>query len=103
MSVDNEMINTNSQIFLVQLCNFFAYIKATMSKNTPNEKNSVFKIHDKSCLQSFAFQEIDEEEVNFYINKIKVNSTPGSDGIPPRFVKLAKTILTPLLTKISNK
>ena len=74
-----------------------------MSKIIPNEKNSVFEIHDRSCLQSFAFQEIDEEEVNFYINNIKVNSTPGSDGIPPRFVKLAKTILTPLLTKIFYK
>ena len=72
-----------------------------MSKNIPNKKNLVFKIHDKSCLKSFAFQEIDEEEVNFCINNIKVNSAPGSDGIPPRFVKLAKTILTPLLTKFS--
>ena len=59
-----------------------------MSKNIPNEKDSVFKIHDKSCLQSFAFQEIDEEEVSFCINNIKVNSAPGSDGIPARFMKL---------------
>ena len=70
-----------------------------MSKNILNEKDSVFKIHDKSCLQSFAFQEIDEEEVNFCINDIKVNLVPGLDGIPPRFVKLAKTILTPLFNK----
>ena len=74
-----------------------------MSKNIPNEKYSVFKIHDKSCLQSFAFQKIDEEEVNFCINNIKVNSAPGLDGIPFKFVKLAKIILTPLLTKIFNK
>ena len=103
MSVDNKMINTNSQIFLDKLCDYFANIGATMSKNIPNKKNLVFKIHNKSCLKSFAFQEIDEEKVNFCINNIKVNSAPGSDGIPPRFVKLAKTILTPLLTKIFNK
>ena len=30
-------------------------------------------------------------------------SAPGSDGIPPRFVELAKTILTPFLTKIFNE
>ena len=71
-----------------------------MSKNIPNEKDSAFKIHDESCLQSFAFQEINKEEANFCINNIKVNSAPGLDGILPRFVKLAKTILTPLLTKI---
>ena len=62
-----------------------------MSKNIPKEKNSAFKIHDKSCLQSYVFQEIDKEEVNFFVNNIKINSAPGSDGIPPRFVKLAKT------------
>ena len=103
LSVDNKMINTNSQIFLDKLCDYFANIGATMSKNIPNKKNLVFKIHDKSCLKYFAFQEIDEEEVNFCINNIKVNSAPGSDGIPSRFVKLAKTILTPLLTKNFNK
>ena len=74
-----------------------------MSTNIPNKKNLVFKIHDKSCLKSFAFLEIDEEEVIFCINNIKVNAAPGSDEIPLRFVKLAKTILTPLLTKIFNK
>ena len=73
LSVD-KMINTNSQIFLDKLCDYFANIGATMSKNIPNKKNFVFKIHDKSCLKSFAFQEIDEEEVNFRINNIKVNS-----------------------------
>ena len=52
-----------------------------MSKNIPNEKNFVFKIHDKSCLQFFAFQEIDKK-VNFCINNIKVNSASRSDWNP---------------------
>ena len=30
LSVDNEMINTNSQIFLDQLCDYFANIGATV-------------------------------------------------------------------------
>ena len=55
LSVDNEMINSKFPIFLDKLCDYFANIGATMSKNIPNEKNSVFKIHDKSCSQSFAF------------------------------------------------
>ena len=82
LSVDNKMINTNSQIFLDKLCDYFANIGASMSKNIPNKKNLVFKIHDKSCLKYFVFQEIDEEEVNFCINNIKINSTPKSNGIP---------------------
>ena len=48
-----------------------------MSKNIPNKKNLVFKIHDKSCLKSFAFQEIDEEEVNFAL--ITSKSTQHQD------------------------
>ena len=83
LSVDNEMINTNSQTFLDKFYDYFVNIGATMSKNIPNEKVTVFKIHNKSCLQSFAFQEMNEEEVNFCINNIKVNSASGSDGIPP--------------------
>ena len=103
LSVDNKMINTNSQIFLDKLYDYFANIGATMSKNIPNKKNLIFKIHDISCLKSFPFQEVDEEEVKFCINNIKVNSAPGSDGIRLRFVKLTKTIPIPLLTKIFNK
>ena len=38
LSVDNKMINTNSQIFLVKLCDYFANIGATMSKIIPNKK-----------------------------------------------------------------
>ena len=74
-----------------------------MSKKISNESNSEFKIHDISCLQSFAFQEINEEKVNFCIDNIKVNSAPGSDEILLTFVKPAKTILTPFLTKMFNK
>ena len=38
LSVDNKMINTNFQIFLDKLCDYFANIGATMSKNIPKKK-----------------------------------------------------------------
>ena len=78
LSVDNEMINTNSQIFLDKLCDYFANIRATMSKNIPNEKNSVLKIQCKSCLQSFTFQEIDEKEVKFSLITSKSTQQPAT-------------------------
>ena len=48
------------------------------------------------------FKKLMKRRLIFYINNIKVNSAPASDGIP-RFMKLAQIILTPLLTKIFNK
>ena len=37
------------------------------------------------------------------INNIKTNSAPGPDGIPPKFIKMAKAVLVPVLTKLYNK
>ena len=105
LSVDNEMINTNSQIFLDKLYDYVANLELLCQRIFQKKKILFLKFMIKAAyeVQSFAFQEIDEEEVNFYINNIKVNSAPGLDGIPPRFVKLAKTVPTPLVTKIFNK
>jgi len=86
MLIDNVVINT----------------KSSMSKNIPKINDS-FKIHDKSCLQSFVLQEIDEEEISSYIKNIKTSSAPGPDEIPPKFVKFANIILTPTLTMLFNK
>ena len=103
MFIDNLLTDTNSQIFLDKSCNYFANIGASMSKSIPNTKNSDFKIYSESCLQSFVFQEIEEQEINYCISSIKATSAPGSDNIPPKFVKLAKIVLTPFLTKLFNK
>jgi len=102
MPIGNVMIITKSQIFLEKLGDYFTKIGASMSKNIPKINDS-FKIHDKSCLQSFVLQEIDEEEISSYIKNIKTSSAPGPDEIPPKFVKFANIILTPILTKLFNK
>ena len=44
-----------------------------------------------------------ENEVSIAIENLKSNSAPGIDAIPPKFVKMAKMSLTPLLTKLYNK
>ena len=73
-----------------------------MAKNAPQNSKS-FKIFTNSCIQSFVLLEICEEEVNSCIANIKSGSAQGSDEIPPKFVKLSKCIISPLLTKLFNK
>ena len=47
--------------------------------------------------------DIAENEVACAIDNVKTNSAPGPDGIPPKFIKMSKVILVPVLTKLYNK
>ena len=47
--------------------------------------------------------DVTENEVSIAIKNLKSNSAPGIDAIPPKFVKMAKMLFTPLLTKLYNK
>ena len=63
-----------------------------MSKSLLNtdKLDSKLVIHSKSCVQSFVFHEITEEEVIRYISTMKTYTSPGLDGISSRFVDLLK-------------
>ena len=74
-----------------------------IGKNLSNQHNLDLKIYSKRSCQSFVFHEITEDEVNECINNINNYSAPGLDGITPKFIKLGKVVLAPLLTKIFNK
>ena len=93
MFADYEMITTSSESFLDKLCDYFANIGASTSKNIPKTTNSCFKIYGKSCLQSFFLDTVDEEEVSSCISSIKTNSAPEPDEILPKFVKAANVII----------
>ena len=54
-------------------------------------------------MKSFLLEEITLEEINFYIDNLKSNSSPGIDDLPPKFIKLAKCILSPHLVILFNK
>ena len=69
-----------------------------MSKKLPCPDAFSFKIHSKSYTQFFVLHEIIPEEVSNCIFIIKPYSSPGVDGIPPKFVKSARCILSPYLT-----
>ena len=87
ISIENEIVRTDSIKFLKCLFKFFTNIGRNMSNNLLFSKFS-FKIYNKSCLQSFVLQEIITEDVSNVINNIKSQSAPGKDEILPKFVKL---------------
>ena len=47
--------------------------------------------------------EFTESKVSLAIIDVKSNSAPGIDGISPKFIKMAKVALAPILTKLYNK
>ena len=80
-------------------CKQWLYI----SKKVNKAHDSNLKITSKSCLHSFVMHDVTENEVSIAIENLKPNSAPGIDAIPPKFVKMAKMLLTPLLTILYNK
>ena len=103
ISIENQFYKIDSKPFLDKLCDYFATISASLSKNIAPRNNSSFKIHRKCCLHSFAFHEITEHDVSDSINNIKINSAHGIDEIPSKFVKMSNCILSPVLAKLFNK
>ena len=85
------------------MCEYFANIGSTLAKKVNKALDSNLKITSKSCLHSFVMYDVTENEVSIAIENLKSNSAPGIDAIPPKFVKIAKMLLIPLLTKLYNK
>ena len=90
--IENQMIHTDSHTFLDKLCEYFANIGTNLANNIPQTNNNSFKIFTSSWVQSFALQEICEEDVISCIDNVKCDSAPGSDEIPPKSVKLSKCV-----------
>ena len=84
------------------MCEYFANIGSNLSKRNKSDISEL-KIFSKSIMQSFALHEITESEVSLVISDVKSNSAPGIDGISPKFVKMARVVLTPILIKLYNK
>ena len=95
--IRDEKIETDSKKFLDIACEYFANIGANMSKKLLFSISSSFEIHSKSCMKSFLLEEITLEEINFCIDNLKSNSSPGIDDLPPIFIKLAMCIQSPHL------
>ena len=84
------------------MCEYFANVSLNLSKKNKSDISEL-KIFSKSIMQSFTLHEITESEVSLAISDVKSNSAPGIDGISPKFAKMARVVLTPILTKLYNK
>ena len=102
LEINGQSCKTDSDKFLNQMCEYFAKLGSNLSKNNPS---NIFKlkIFSKSIMQSFTLHEFTESKVSLAINHVKCNTAPGMDGISPKFVKMARVALAPILTKLYNK
>ena len=85
------------------MCKYFATIGLNLSKNFATNQLSNFKIYTAASLQSLMLLDIVESEIARATKNIKTNSAPGPNGISPKFIKIAKVVLVPVLTKLYNK
>ena len=92
-----DKVKTDSKKFLDIVCKYFAKIGSNMAKKLSFSNSFSFEIHNKSCMQLLLLQEIIVQEINFCTDNLKSNSSPGVDKLPPKFIKLAKSILSHLL------
>ena len=99
----DESVRTDTLKLAKSLCEYFANIGTKMSQKLSCSDAFSLKTHSKTCMHSFMLHEITPEEVSNRISKIKPYSAPGMDGIPPKFVKLARCILSSYLAKLFNK
>ena len=58
---------------------------------------------NRNILNSFMINEINENEVIDSINCLKTKSTHGLHGISSKSIKLSKTVISTILTKLYNK
>ena len=82
-------MRTDTLKFSKSLCEYFANIGSKISQKLPCSDAFSFKIYSKSCMHSFMLHEITPKEVSNCISNIKPYYSPGMDGIPPKFDKLA--------------
>ena len=81
---------------------YFADVGSNFSKSIKSDI-SLLKIFSKSIMQSFMLHEFTGREVSLAISDVKSNSAPGIDGISPKFMKIARVALAPILIKLHNK
>ena len=81
--------------------NHFATVGKKLSQKFQNRSN--FKRFLKlNLINSIYFQPIIENENLKEINHLKVNKSPGPDGIPPKVIKVAGKYIVSVLTHIYN-
>ena len=74
-----------------------------MAAKIPPTHLSYSYTFDRNILNSFVIYKINENEVIDNINCLKTKSIHGLHGISSKFIKLSKTVISTILTKLYNK
>ena len=101
--IEGGSVKTNFPQFREKVCEYFANIRTIMPQNLPFSQSFSIKIHHSFCVQCFVIEEILSEDVSDCVDKLKPCTAPGLDQISPKFVKLSKCVLTPLLARLFNR
>ena len=77
---------------------------ATVGYNIQKELdiNYNFETNTNYDFEPFKFENESSENIEKIIDKIKIDVATGIDSIPSKIIKQAKTVLSPILTKIIN-
>ena len=103
ITIKDESVISDTLKFAKSLCKYLANIGSKLSLKLLCSDTFSCKIHRKSCMHFFMPHEITQEEVSNCISNIKPYFVQVMDKIPPKFVKLAKCILSPYLAKLFSK
>lgn len=82
---------------------FFAEIGYNLANQLPdiNYLHSL-DIQSQSTVSSIGILNTDPDEITTIINSLKMDSATGIDNIPNRFIKMASTLLAPIISHLSN-
>ena len=64
--------------------------------------NYNFETNTNYDFEPFKFENESSENIEKIIDKIKIDVATGIDSIPSKIIKQAKTVISPILTKIIN-
>ena len=85
---------------------YYEELWGNCTKNNENEIASYLKIIENLAFYNHEITKIDnwitEHEVQFAINQLNNNSSPGSDGLTAEFYKTFQKLIIPELTKVFN-
>lgn len=108
-STNTNLLNLkSSNIESVNYINkYFCNIGKKLAEDIDHEKSQTNTQKDteqsKSKMNSFVLLDTDFDEVSSVLMNLNTNSAPGIDGIPTRFLKLAKNVITPIICHLVNQ
>ena len=101
--IDGKLYKTNTAEFVDKINDHFTNIGKRMAAKIPHVDTSYTPTINTTLLTSFVMTDIKETEVMDSISSLKTKAAPGLHGISTKFLKISKSLITPILVKFFNK